>query len=90
MIYHLVEDEVFEPYMRQLFAAARRFVVIYSSNEDKTWSSPHVRHRRFQTWIEQNQPGFTFVEHVPNRHPFDHEDQDSTSFADFWVFKRTV
>jgi hypothetical protein len=90
VIYHLVEDDVFQPYMRQLFAAARRFVVVYSSNEDKSWSSPHVRHRRFQTWIEQNQPGFTFVEHVPNRYPFDAGDQDNTSFADFWVFKRTA
>jgi hypothetical protein len=33
VIYHLVEDEVFDAYMRSLFAHAGRFVVIYSSNK---------------------------------------------------------
>ena len=34
-IYHLVEDAVFETYMNQLFDAAKRYVIVYSSNEDK-------------------------------------------------------
>ena len=34
VIYHLVEDVAFEQYMRQLFAAAKRCVVIYSSDRD--------------------------------------------------------
>ena len=29
VIYHLVEDEVYDSYMRNLFAAGRRFVVVY-------------------------------------------------------------
>ena len=32
VIYHLVEDKIYEAYMRSLFACAGRFVAIYSSN----------------------------------------------------------
>ena len=34
VIYHLVEDDIFEAHLRQVFASATRFVVVYSSNED--------------------------------------------------------
>lgn len=34
VIYHLVEDEVFETYINTLFKSARRYVIIYSSNSD--------------------------------------------------------
>ncbi len=54
VIYHLIEDEVFEDHMRLLFAAARRFVVIYSSNEDRPGVATHVVHRDFTSWVEQN------------------------------------
>ena len=32
VIYHLVEDDVFDSYMRRLFGSATRFVIIYLSN----------------------------------------------------------
>lgn len=88
VIYHLVEDVTFESYMSSLFDAAERMVIIYASNEDKAWSSPHVRHRRFQTWVETKRPDFVLTSHTPNRYPYDEADVDNTSFADFYVFRR--
>ena len=35
VIYHLVEDSVYEAYMRALFGAAEKFVIIYASNTDE-------------------------------------------------------
>ena len=35
VIYHLVEDSVFNSYMRKLFEAANKYVIIYSSNYDQ-------------------------------------------------------
>jgi hypothetical protein len=61
VLYHLVEDVVFEQYLRHLFAAARRYVVIYSSDAELRDLARHVRHRAFSTWIEANQPGWTRV-----------------------------
>ena len=52
VIFHLVEDSVFELYMERLFSAARRFVVVFSSNEDMR-AHTHVRHRHFSSWVDR-------------------------------------
>jgi hypothetical protein len=88
VIYHLVEDAVFDEYMRQLFDSATRFVIIYSSNEDRVADSVHVRHRRFTDWIESHRPDFRETGVVKNRFPEDIRDPDNTSFADFYFFER--
>ncbi|WGF89954.1 methyltransferase domain-containing protein [Marinivivus vitaminiproducens] len=88
VIYHLVEDDIYDAYMRQLFDAALRFVIVYASNEDKGWPVPHVRHRRFTDWVERHRPDFALVERLPNRYPYDPADARNTSFADFFVFRR--
>ncbi|QNJ90356.1 class I SAM-dependent methyltransferase [Mycolicibacterium fluoranthenivorans] len=90
VIYHLVEDAVFDTYMSRLFSAATRFVVVYASDEDRTWSSPHVRHRNFTQWVKEHQPDFDFVERVQNPYPYSEDDPDNTSFCDFFVFTRSV
>lgn len=89
VIYHLVEDEVFEPYMRDLFARATRFVCIYSSNEDRLAPEKHVRHRHVTGWADRHAPGWALLRHVPNRHPLDPADPGNTSFADFFFYGRT-
>lgn len=86
VIYHLVEDGVFDTYMRRLFEAATRFVIIYSSNEDQPWTGKHVRHRNFSDWIERHSPNWILVEVIRNKYPFDPSHPDDTSFADFYIF----
>jgi SAM-dependent methyltransferase len=56
VIYHLVEDQVFETYLTHLFTAGQRFVVMYSTNMEVAGTAPHVRHRVFTTWVEDNCP----------------------------------
>jgi hypothetical protein len=87
VVYHLVEDPVFEGYMKQLFDAATRFVIVYSSNVDRSAESVHVRHRRFTDWIERNRSDFRQAGFVKNPYPEDIRDPD-TSFADFYFFER--
>lgn len=88
VIYHLVEDDVFEDYMRKLFAASDRFVIIYASDsEDNSGVDvKHVRHRKFTRWIASNQPGWGLVRHVPNRYPY-RGDHLTGSFADFFIYQ---
>jgi hypothetical protein len=88
VIYHLIEDDVFDEYMRRLFDAATRFVIIYSSNHDASGTAEHVRHRCFTQWAETERRDFALVRHIPNEFPFDEDDQDNTSFADFFVYRR--
>ena len=87
VVYHLVEDEVFERYMQDVFGAGMRFVIVYSSNVDKEPDS-HVRHREFTKWVSENEPGWQLKEKIPNRYPFDPESPHETSHADFYVFEK--
>lgn len=46
VIFHLVEDPVYNTYLGRLFAAAERYVLIYSTSADlQDTGVPHVRHR---------------------------------------------
>ena len=86
VIYHLVEDHVFDAYMRRLFESARRFVIIYSSNADQETPAEHVRHRQFTRWVEHNRPGWHLHSYHKNSYPFDSQNIEQTSFADFYVY----
>lgn len=86
VIYHLVEDDVFDKYMSALFSSAIKYVIVYSSNYERAWDSAHVRHREFTRWVEENRPDFKLQEHIPNRFPYNADSPDETSFADFYVF----
>jgi hypothetical protein len=88
VIYHLIEDSVFEAYMRSLFGVAQRYVVIYSSDYDALTPGPHVRHRRFTTWISKNARDWQPAGFVANRFPEDPMQPEETSFADFHFFAR--
>jgi hypothetical protein len=88
VIYHLVEEGVFERYMGLLFDSTCRYVIVYSSNEDRQSDSVHVRHRRFTDWISRRRPEFSQVGFVKNAYPEDVKDIDNTSFADFYIFER--
>jgi SAM-dependent methyltransferase len=81
VLYHLTEDAVFGTYLTHLFAAGRRLVVVYSTNEEIGGTAPHVRHRHFTPWIEANCPGWalTGVTRGPSA---------ERARADFFVYER--
>lgn len=88
VVYHLVEDAVFEDYMHRLFCAAEKNVIIYSSDtDDNPGQAPHVRHRNFTRWVARHYPQWEMIRHIPNRYPFKGETK-SGSFADFFIFRK--
>lgn len=89
VIYHLVEDAAFDKYMRDLFAASDKYVIIYASNTDQNARSQaqHVRHRRFTDWIDDNEKNWKLVEHAKNKYSLATNEIDE-SFADFYVYKK--
>lgn len=90
VIFHLVEDAVFDDYMRRLFAAGERYVIVYSSNTSSKLGvdDPHVKHREFKRWVDERAPDFRLLRHVPNRYPYA-GDHHTGSFADFFMFERS-
>lgn len=87
VIYHLIEDGTYDAYMRRLFGAAKRYVMIYSSCEESPGTAVHVRHRRFTDWIEENAPGWRLTAHLPNPYP-PRSDPINETFADFYIFEK--
>lgn len=78
VIYHLVEDDVYEAYMRDLFAAGQRYVIIYA-NDVEGETRHHVRWRKFSDWIRDNAPEWR-LNHRAVAPPGD--------FQDFHVFEK--
>lgn len=89
VIYHLVEDNVFEHYMQTLFEASNRYVIIYASDSDDNhgYEGTHVRHRKFTRWIQGNLPNWNLVKHLPNRYPY-RGDYRKGSFAEFFIYEK--
>ena len=89
VIYHLVEDEVFEKYMQDLFSSSDKYVMIYASNksQQKDFQSQHVRHRKFSDWVEKNCPEYKLYKQIKNRYPLKTNEIDE-SFADFYIYKK--
>jgi cyclopropane fatty-acyl-phospholipid synthase-like methyltransferase len=82
VIYHLVEDDVFETHIRDLFQYASRFVMIYSTNFDKAYENPHQVDRKFTPYIEEHMHGFELIETIVN--PYKGDD----TMSDFYIYER--
>jgi SAM-dependent methyltransferase len=87
VIYHLVENSVYEAYMRDLFSAATRFVIIYASNVEGT-QRYHERTREFTKWIARHCQEWELFKTVPNAYPYNPEDPDNTSQSDFFLYRK--
>lgn len=84
VIQHLTEQETFEAYMRHVFAAGTRFVVIYGSNVTNSElgeKAPHVRNHVFSSWVDENCPGWKLAEVVTGPRP-------EPNNKDFFVYER--
>ena len=82
VIFHLVEDQVFTDYMKLLFDAADRYVIVYATNTNRTTplDRAHVRHRRFTDWTATRE-GWRLEHQSQRRSPLRR--------ASFFVFART-
>jgi SAM-dependent methyltransferase len=81
VIYHLVEDRPYRSYLGNLFSAAQRFVIVYSSDREDGAAAPHVRHRRFTADVERDFPDFRLLRRIENRYP-------ERSFCSFFIYER--
>ncbi|MDR3155301.1 MAG: tetratricopeptide repeat protein [Deltaproteobacteria bacterium] len=89
VVYHLLEDDTYEAYMRDLFRLAGRFVAVYSNNTEKTEDySQHIRCHKFTGWVERNLTEWVLCGYVPNPYPPDPIAALETSSADFYFFSR--
>ena len=87
VIYHLVEDIVYEQYMRRLFSSSRQYVCIYASNFDER-TAEHVKNRKFTDWIEINEgKRWKLLKVIQNKYPYSKNDLENTSWSDFYFYE---
>jgi cyclopropane fatty-acyl-phospholipid synthase-like methyltransferase len=76
VVYHLVEDEVYEKYMHRLFSLSTRYVIIYAWDVEEA-KKFHVRHRNFSRWIKENISGFQLKERITQ-----------SPYCDFFIYEK--
>lgn len=80
IIYHLIEDQVFNDYMNNLFNASNGYVIIYSSNGDLNIQlSEHLKDRNFTKWVETHFQNFELINILENLYKFDSNNPTTTS-----------
>lgn len=64
VIYHLVEQEVYEKYMENLFYNKSKHILIYTIDEDRE-ESRHVKARKTSGYIKDNFTDYTLTRTIP-------------------------
>ena len=89
VLFHLVEQEIFETYIRHLFDASTKYVIIYASdfnqNDDAVYQ--HDKRRNFTTYVEKNIPGWKLKEVVYNKYPVE-KYKEKGSLSDFYIYEK--
>ncbi len=87
VLFHLVEQEIFETYIRHLFNASNNYVIIYASDFDQEGDAvyQHDKRRKFTTYVEKNIPGWKLDEVVKNKYPVD-KFKERGSLSDFYIY----
>ncbi len=89
VIFHLIEDNVYQNYMVDLFDSSTKFVIIYSSNSSRlTDKATHVKHRIFTNWIRDNRPNYEQMLKQANPFSWDETNPSVTTFSDFYIYNR--
>lgn len=78
VIFHLIEDDVYISYMDFLFKLSKKYVIIYSPNENKEVSI-HVKYRKFLNNISNN---FKLKKFINNPH------KGELTQSDFYIFEK--
>jgi trans-aconitate methyltransferase len=90
VIFHIIEDELFDSYMQRLFDSSTKYVIIFSSNtNDNSGNSvKHVKHRKFTDWVDNYRSNWKLEKYLPNKYPVTPGVSSSeTSFSDFYIYK---
>lgn len=88
VIYHLIEDQVYNNYMKNLFTMSNKYVIIYAKDQDIR-HTVHVRFRKFTNYIEKNQRHWKLIQYIPNKYPQKvlGKNNETTSPSDFYIFE---
>ena len=83
VIFHLVEDEIFEKYMQDLFSCSREYVIIFSTNFDHEEKPvDHLVCRKFTDYVDQHFSPWNLLEE------FDCIGESGEVYCRWFVYKK--
>jgi SAM-dependent methyltransferase len=90
VIYHLIEDRVYEEYMDRVFSSSSKYIIIYSSNSDLNNGqvsavASHVKHRKFSNYIKEKFSDWKLDRKIDNQYGYN-GNYELTSFSDFYIY----
>jgi hypothetical protein len=87
VIYHLIEDDVYNLYMKNLCSFSHKYIVIYAKNAD-VYHTQHVQFRKFSNYLDETP--FKLIQTIPNPYPQNiiGRDNANTSPSDFYIFEK--
>lgn len=87
VLFHLVERDVYEKYLVDLFGTAERYVVIYSSNFDHPPFNRHELRRSFTRDVRRLAPSWELWAVRGNDHPPRNLADNGGSLCEFYFYK---
>lgn len=91
VLFHLVENDIFQEYMNNLFESSDKYVAIYASDKDILDINPvsHVKSRSFTRWVKQYKKNWELFAYRKNDYPFDRIGSlGKSSFSDFYFYRK--
>lgn len=88
VLYHLIEDDIYEHYLDSLFALSHGYVLIYAFPFDTDIFGAHIKPRDFRKRIASDYTDWIQIEHIPNEYPAINDEASKASFSEFFLYKR--
>ncbi|MGN6415931.1 MAG: class I SAM-dependent methyltransferase [Pseudobacter sp.] len=89
VLYHLVEQKVYDQYLINLFASGKQYVIVYSSNVHIPPANEmsHEFHRKFTDDVARLAPKWELFKELENEYSPANYADESGSMANFYFFR---
>jgi len=89
VLYHLVEKQIFEKYLTDLFNTSKKYVIIYATDFDQKEEPiyQHENRRSFTAFVTKQFPNFKLIDQVKNKY-MDVKKGEIGSDCDFFIYEK--
>ncbi len=89
VLYHLVEKQIFEKYLTDLFNTSKKYVIIYATDFDQKEEPiyQHENRRSFSAFVAKQFPNFKLIDQIKNKYA-DVKKGEIGSDCDFFIYEK--
>ena len=80
VLYHVLEEDMYERYLKNLFNLSEKYVIIYSQNKNHN-EGGHIKGREFTSYVLEKYPEWKFIKKIDQKYP-------KKSSADFYLYEK--